>query len=52
LHAHYRITFGDDFEFEALGDTPFQTSIDVFLPDTNVEVWYWLGKEEGIDTAV
>ena len=52
LHAHDRVAWGDDFELETLGDTPFQASIDVFLPDMDVEVWLWLGEIERVDAAV
>jgi hypothetical protein len=52
LDANNHVAARDDFEIETFADTPFQTAVDVLLPDRNVKVGFLLGEEEGVDAAV
>jgi hypothetical protein len=52
LDANDHVAARDDVEIETFADTPFQTAVDVLLPDGDVEVGFLLGEEEGVDTAV
>lgn len=52
LDADNRVTGSNDLELETLVDAPLQTTIDVFLPDLDVEVWFLFGEIEWVDAAV
>lgn len=52
LDADYGVAAGDDVELEALGDTPFETAVDVFLPAGLVEVGLGFVEDEWIYTTV
>ena len=52
LNTDDGVTLREDSQLDTLADAPFQTSIDVLLPVLLVEVWLFLGEEEGVDTTV
>lgn len=45
-------TLLDNTKLDTVVDTPLQTTVDVYLPDLDVEVRLALGEVEGVDTAV
>jgi hypothetical protein len=45
-------TLLDNTKLDTVVDTPLQTTVDIFLPDLDVEVGLALGEVEGVDTAV
>jgi hypothetical protein len=52
LHADNGVTLVDDAELETVVDTPLEATVNVLLPDLDVEVRLGLGEEEWPDTAV
>lgn len=46
------VAFAQDAELDGLGDPPFETSVDVFLPIVFVEIGLHLFEEERIDSAI
>lgn len=52
LHCNDAVAFGQDSQFDRLGDTPFQASVNVLLPIHTVEVWLGLREVEGIHTPI
>jgi hypothetical protein len=52
LYTHHTVTLADNTQLDTVGNTPFQTTVDIFLPDLDVEIWFLLGEVEGIDTTV
>ena len=52
LDADNVVALGDDTELQTVRDGPLETTVDVLLPDLDVEVGLVLGEEEGPDTTV
>lgn len=45
-------TLLDYTKLDTVVDTPLQTTVDIFLPDLDIEVGLIFGEVEGVDTAV
>lgn len=52
LNADNVVALVDNTELETVGDGPFETTINILLPDLDIEVGLLLGEEEGPHTAV
>lgn len=46
------VAIGQDTELDGLGDSPFETSVDVLLPIVFVEIGLGLLKKEWVDTTI
>ena len=52
LDADNVVALVDDAQLEAVGDTPLEATVDILLPDLDVEVGLLLGESEGPDATV
>lgn len=52
LNADDVVALVYDAELETVRDTPLETTVDILLPDLDIEVGLVLGEEEGPDTSV
>jgi hypothetical protein len=52
LHTNHSLAPVDDAELDTVGDTPLQTTVNVLLPDLDVEVGLLLGEQERIHSPV
>lgn len=52
LDADNVVALVDDAQLEAVGDTPLEATVDILLPDLDVEVGLLLGEGEGPDATV
>lgn len=52
LNTDNRVTLVNDTQLESVGDTPLEASVNILLPDLDVEVRLLLREVEGVDTAV
>ena len=52
LDTNDGVALVDDPELDGVGETPLEASVDVFLPDLDVEVGFLFGEVEGVDAAV
>lgn len=52
LDTDDRVTLVDDSELETVVDTPLEATVDIFLPDLDVEIRLGLGEVERPHTAV
>ena len=52
LDADNVVALVDDAQLETVGDTPLEATVDILLPDLDVEVRLLLGESEGPDTTV
>ena len=52
LDTDDRVTLVDDSELETVVDTPLEATVDVFLPDLDVEIRLGLREVERPHTAV
>lgn len=52
LNADHILALGQNTQFDCLGDSPLETTIDVFLPIRLVEVGLLLREEEGVDSTI
>jgi hypothetical protein len=52
LNTHDTVAPIDDAKFNAVGDSPLQTPVDILLPNLDIEVGLFLREEEGIHAAV
>jgi len=52
LHTDDVVALVDDTELETVRDTPLETTVDILLPNLDIEVGLPLGEEEGPDATV
>jgi hypothetical protein len=52
LDADNVVALVDDTELKTVRDTPLETTVNILLPDLDVEVGLLLGEEEGPNTTV
>ena len=52
LDADNVVALVDDAQLETVGDTPLEATVDILLPDLDVEVGLLLGESEGPDATV
>lgn len=52
LNADDEVALGNDFEFQTLSNTPFETTVDILLPDLDVEVRFLFGEVEWVDATI
>ena len=52
LNTDNNIAFAQDIQLDGFRDTPFDTLVDIVLPDGLGEIRLLLGKEEGVDASV
>jgi hypothetical protein len=52
LNTDNAVALLDNTKFDTVVDTPLETSVNVFLPDLDIEVGLCLGEIEGIDAPI
>lgn len=52
LNADDGVALADNFQLHGVGETPLEASVDVFLPDLDVEVGLLLGEVERVNSTV